>query len=71
MWRLGASTEVLVHPVTSHLFLLLLFTLCVSSVMAMIQKDELREQVRLGLTIAGGFMAVALVLGWLMYPFPL
>jgi hypothetical protein len=57
--------------VTSHLLLLLLFALCVSSVMAMIQKDDRREQVRLGLAIAGGFVAAAVVLGWLMYPFPL
>lgn len=56
---------------TSHLLLLLLFVLCVSSVMAVIQKDDRREQVRLGLTIAGGFTAAALILGWLMYPFPL
>jgi hypothetical protein len=57
--------------VTSHLLLLLVFVLCVSSVMAVIQKDDHHEQLKLGLTIAGGFTAAALVLGWLMYPFPL
>lgn len=56
---------------TSHFLLLLLFVACVSVVMAVLQKDDAAGQVRLTLYIAGGFMGAALVLGWLMYPFPL
>lgn len=53
-----------------HLLLLLLFVLCVSAVMATIQKDDHAAQLRLGLLMAGGFTVAALVLGWLMFPFP-
>lgn len=56
---------------TSHLLLLLFFVACVSVVMAMLQKDDRPAQIRLTLYIAGGFIGVALVLGWLMYPLPL
>jgi hypothetical protein len=55
----------------SHILLLVLFTAFVSLVFAVLMRDEPREQVRLGLTMAGGFLAVAIVLGWLMYPFPI
>jgi hypothetical protein len=55
---------------TNHLGLLLVFVVCVSTVMAVIQKDVRAEQVRLGLLMAGGFTAAALLLGWLMFPFP-
>lgn len=55
---------------TNHLGLLLLFVACVSTVMAVIQKDVRAEQVRLALMMAGGFTAAALLLGWLMFPFP-
>ena len=55
----------------SHLLLLVLFAFFVSLVFAVIAKDELREQVRFGGMMFGGFLASAIVLGWLMYPFPL
>ena len=55
----------------SHLLLLVLFAFFVSLVFAVIAKDEMRDQVRLGGMMFGGFLATALVLGWLMYPFPL
>jgi len=55
---------------TTHLVLLLVFVSCVSTVMAVIQKDTARDQVRLGLLMAGGFTGAALLLGWLMFPFP-
>jgi hypothetical protein len=54
----------------SHLLLLLLFAFFVSLVFAMIARDTAREQVRLGGLMFGGFVAAALVLGWLMYPVP-
>jgi uncharacterized membrane protein len=55
----------------SHLLLLALFAFFVSLVFAVIAKDEAREQLRLGGLMFGGFLAAAVVLGWLMYPFPI
>ena len=55
----------------SHLLLLIIFAFFVSLVFAVIAKDDVREQVRFGGMMFGGFLASALVLGWLMYPFPL
>ena len=55
----------------SHLALLAIFAFFVSLVFAVIAKDEPREQLRFGGLMFGGFLASALVLGWLMYPFPL
>jgi hypothetical protein len=57
--------------VQSHLFLLVLFGSFVSLVFAVIARDNAREQIRLGGLMLAGFIASALVLGWLMYPFPL
>ena len=55
----------------SHLLLMTLFAFFVSLVFAAIAKDDVREQVRLGGMMLAGFVAVAIVLGWLMSPFPL
>ena len=55
----------------SHLFLLVLFALFVSLVFAVIARDEAREQFKLGGLMFAGFLASAIVLSWLMYPFPL
>jgi hypothetical protein len=55
----------------SHLLLMMLFAFFVSLVFAVIAKDEVREQVRLGALMFSGFLVSAIVLGWLMYPFPL
>ncbi len=55
----------------SHLFLLVLFACFVSLVFAVIARDGAREQMTLGCLMFGGFVASVLVLGWLMYPFPL
>ncbi len=55
----------------SHLLLMVLFAFFVSLVFAVIAKDDAREQARLGGLMFGGFMVTAIVLGWLMYPFPL
>jgi heme A synthase len=56
--------------VTSHLLLLLLFAVLVSSVFATLTRDEPRAQLRTGAMMVGGFFAAAIVLGWLMYPLP-
>ena len=55
----------------SHILLLAIFAFFVSLIFAVIAKDEVREQLRLGGMMFGGFLASAVVLGWLMYPFPL
>ncbi len=54
-----------------HFLLLVLFSFLVSVVFAVLMRDEPREQVKLGLLFLGGFIAAAIALGWLMYPFPL
>lgn len=56
---------------TSHFLLLVFFAACVATVMAVLQKDDRAGQVRLMLYITGGFVGVSLLLGWVMYPFPL
>jgi hypothetical protein len=55
----------------SHLLLLTLFAFFVSLIFAVIAKDEAREQLRVGGLLFAGFLASAIVLGWMMYPFPL
>jgi len=55
----------------SHFLLLVLFAFFVSLVFAVIARDDGREQLRLGGMMFGAFLASAVVLGWLMYPFPL
>jgi hypothetical protein len=57
--------------VPSHLALLVLFSFLVSLVFAVLLRDEPREQLRFGGLVFGAFVASAIVLGWLMYPFPI
>lgn len=56
---------------TSHFFLLVVFAFFVSTVFGVLLRDDPRQQVRTGAVMFGGFIVTALVLGWLMYPFPL
>ena len=55
---------------SSHFLLLALFALFVSVVFAVLLRDDPRQQLRLGGLMLGGFLALAFVLGWLMYPLP-
>lgn len=55
---------------TSHFLLLIVFAFFVSAVFAVLMKDRPRDQLRLGAMLLGGFIASALVLGWVMFPFP-
>jgi hypothetical protein len=48
-----------------------LFAFFVSLVFAVLLRDEPRAQLRLGAIMFFGFLASALMLGWLMYPLPL
>lgn len=54
----------------SHFALLVLFAAFVSLVFAVLMRQEPREQVRLGATLFAAFVLGALVLGWIIYPFP-
>ena len=54
----------------SHVFTLLLFSGLVSTVFAALLRDDVASQVRFGLKIFGAFVVSALVVGWLMAPFP-
>ena len=56
---------------TSHLGLLAVFAFLVATVFAALMRDDPREQLRIGGLMFGGFLAVAIVLSWLMYPLPL
>ena len=55
----------------SYLLLMALFSFFVSLVFAVLTKDDAREQLRFGGLLFAGFIVSAVVLGWLMYPFPL
>jgi heme A synthase len=55
----------------SHLLLLVVFALLVSAVFAALSKDDPRDQLKTGAMMFGGFIAAAVILGWLMYPLPL
>ncbi len=55
----------------SHFLLMVLYAVLVSVVFAVLLKDERREQVRTAAMMLGGFVAAALAMSWMMYPFPL
>ncbi|MDP6581118.1 MAG: hypothetical protein QF681_10720 [Vicinamibacterales bacterium] len=55
----------------SHFFLLLVFAGFVSLIFAVLTKDEPVEQVKLGGILFGSFVASAVVLAWIFFPFPL
>jgi hypothetical protein len=54
----------------SHFLLLVIFSFFVSLTFAVLAKDDVREQLRLGGMMFAGFVVAAVVLGWLMFPFP-
>jgi len=54
----------------THLLLLLVFAFFVSVVFAVLTKDDVRDQVKFCGLLFAGFVTTAIVLGWLMLPFP-
>jgi hypothetical protein len=54
----------------SHLLLLLVFSLLVSTVFAALLRNDLESQLRFGALLFGAFVLSVIVVGWLMYPFP-
>ena len=55
----------------NHMVLLIVFAFFVSLVFALIAKDDVADQIRFGAMVFAGFIGSAIVIGWLMYPFPL
>jgi hypothetical protein len=55
----------------SHFFSLLLFAGFVSLIFAVLMNDEPADQVKLGGILFASFVATAVVLGWVFFPFPL
>jgi hypothetical protein len=55
----------------SHFVLLIAFAFFVSLVFSLLSKDDVRDQLRFGAKLFAGFILAAIVMGWLMYPFPL
>jgi hypothetical protein len=54
----------------SHLAVLLVFSLLVSGVFAMLLREDGNSRLRFGLMAFGAFVVSALVVGWIMHPFP-
>jgi hypothetical protein len=55
----------------SHFVLLLIFSACVSVVFAALMREDSGEQITLAAKMFGGLVAAAVVISWLMYPFPI
>ena len=55
----------------SHFLLLLVFSFFIALVFGALLRDDPREQIRFGALMFGSLVGAAVVLGWLMYPFPL
>jgi hypothetical protein len=54
----------------SHLFNLVAFSSLVSAVFATLLRDDTPSRVRFGLRAFGGFVLAALLVSWVMRPFP-
>ena len=54
----------------SHFVNLIVFSGLVSAVFATLLREDPRSRLRFGLLAFGAFLLSALVVGWLMYPFP-
>ena len=56
---------------TTHVGLMVVFALFVSTVFAALMREEPREQLRLGAKLFAGFVGAGIAIGWLLYPLPL
>jgi hypothetical protein len=56
--------------ILSHFSALFIFAVIVSTVFALINKSERRDQLRYGALVFFSFLGVAVVVSWLMFPFP-
>ncbi len=55
--------------ILSHFTALVVFSFLVSVVFAVLSKDSLRAQVIYGAKVFIAFVGIAVLLGWIMYPF--
>jgi len=55
----------------SHFEALTIFAALVSIVFAITSKNTPREQLQYGIFVFFSFLAVAVIVGWIMYPLPL
>jgi len=55
----------------SHLLLLLIFSACVSIVFAALMREDTTSQLKLAARMFAGLIGAAVIIGWLMFPFPL
>ena len=55
----------------SHFLLLLVFSFFIALVFGALLRDDPREQIRFGALMFASLVGAAVVLSWLMYPFPL
>ena len=55
---------------TSHLGLMVIFALFVSTVFATLMRDEPKEQIMFGALLVCGFIGAGVIIGWLLYPLP-
>ena len=53
----------------SHFPAMLLFSFLVSVVFGVISKDTPRDRLIYGAKVFGAFVAIAVILAWIMYPF--
>lgn len=56
---------------TTHVGVMVLFSIFVATVFATLMRDEPAEQVRFGARLLAGFVGAGIVIGWLLYPLPL
>jgi cytochrome bd-type quinol oxidase subunit 2 len=56
--------------IASHLLSLIVFSVLASIVFATLLREDRRSRVRFALMTCGAFFLSAIVVGWLMYPFP-
>jgi hypothetical protein len=54
----------------SHFLVLLVFSALVSGVFAMLLRDDARSRLRFAVMAFGAFVLSAVVVGWIMHPFP-
>ena len=69
LWRSRPDSPVFAVPVRRVLSLVALLASLL--VFAVLLREEPREQIRLGALMFGGLIGAAVLLGWIMYPFPL
>lgn len=55
----------------SHFLLLVIFSACVSVVFGALMREDTLSQLKLAARMFAGLLGAAVIIGWLMYPFPL